>query len=65
MFSITLHWVLLDNEDIALVFDKDAFSAFEALALSRGMEPTEMIGETLAGLFGIISATRIPSPPYN
>lgn len=65
MFSITLQWVVFDNEDIALVFDKDAFSAFEALASSRGREATEMIGETVVGLFDIISSNRIPSPPYN
>jgi hypothetical protein len=65
MFSITLRWVVFDNEEIALVFDKDAFSAFEALASSRGMKATEMIGETVAGLFDIISATPMQSPPYN
>jgi len=65
MDSITLSWQLLDEDHVALVFDSAAFAAFQMLAQTRGMEPEEMIGEALAGLFGIIRTARHDCSPYN
>lgn len=65
MNSITLDWLIVDGEHVALVFDKTAFSAFQSLAAARGIETTELITETLAGLFGDVFVTRSDSQAYN
>ena len=54
MQPLTLEWLVVDEEHMALVFDKLAFSAFQAVALSRGKETTAMITETLCGVFGTV-----------
>lgn len=65
MNSITLHWLIVDGEHVALVFDRAAFAAFQALAVTQGIETTELITETLARLFGDVFVVRSESAPYN
>ena len=65
MQPLTLEWLVVDKDHVALIFDKLAFSAFHALALARGMETTELITETLGNLFGEVFITRTDVPPYH
>jgi hypothetical protein len=49
---LRLEWRILDDEHVALVFDKSAWAAFEQTAALRATDASEMIAEALAGLMG-------------
>ncbi len=54
MQKLCLEWKVLDQDHVALIFDKPTFAAFQLVAETKGIEPTEMISEAVVGLLGII-----------
>ncbi len=56
--QINLKWQVLDDDRIALIFDKTAWEPFRALATERGILATEMIADAVARLLGPHVARR-------
>jgi len=52
MMRLSLEWTLLDQDHVALVFDKNTWKAFQLVAEDRGLDASEMILEALAKLLG-------------
>jgi hypothetical protein len=65
MNSPRLDWMMIDREDVTLVFDRIALSAFQALPVARGVETTQLITETLARLRGDVFVVHSESTSYN
>ena len=56
--EINLTWQVLDDDHIALVFDKPVWELFRARATERGILATEMIGDAVAALLGPMVSRR-------
>jgi hypothetical protein len=65
MDSITLTWQILDEDHVALIFDKAALSAFRLLAQCRGIRTDEMIGNALAALLDMVPDSDEGIAQYN
>jgi hypothetical protein len=50
--QVNLTWQVIDDDHIALVFDKPAWELFRARATERGTLATDMIADAVAGLLG-------------
>jgi hypothetical protein len=50
--KVNLEWQVIDDEHIALVFDKPVWEQFRARATERGTLATNMIADAVAGLSG-------------
>ena len=48
--QVNLTWQVIDDDHIALVFDKPVWELFRARATERGTLATEMIADAVAGL---------------
>jgi hypothetical protein len=54
MQKLRLGWANIDEDRVALVFDKDAWKAVELVAKDQGMNPREMIIQAIANCMGTI-----------
>jgi hypothetical protein len=57
MKRVNLEWKVLDEDRVALIFDKPAWLAFQSVADGRGLDTSDMISETIVRLLGPIIAT--------
>ena len=58
MMKLNLEWKILDSNQVALIFDKTSWLAFQMTADSRGVDTSEMIIEALVKLLGPVFASR-------
>jgi hypothetical protein len=57
MLKLNLEWKILDDNRVALVFDKTSWLAFQSTADARGVDTCEMIAEAVVKLLGPVIAT--------
>jgi hypothetical protein len=57
MQKLNLEWKILDGSQVALIFDKTSWLAFQSTADSRGVDTCEMIAAAVVKLLGPVIAT--------
>jgi hypothetical protein len=58
MIRLNLEWKILDDNRVALVFDKTSWVALQTMADSRGLDTSEMITEAVVKLLGPVLGSR-------